>query len=397
MQRTIPAILVFQALFLAAPAPAQKAPVKVPQFQVDPSWPKMPKQWVFGLVSGVTVDPKNHVWVIHRPRTVKSEQKAMAGPPVFEFDTAGNFIQAWGGPGEGYEWPGTEHGVYVDHKGFVWIAGSGSKDHQLLKFTRNGKFVMQIGHSGKSTGNSGTVNVNGPADVFVYAKTNELFVADGYGNHRVIVFDADTGAFKRMWGAFGNPPTDDAPAPPTEEGTGSPRFGNTHSVRVSNDGLVYVCDRASSRFQIFTIDGKYVNQAFVSRDKASRTAAAQRALQGRDSDTAFGRPLKVLFQELERGAAGGQTASRVAFSPDARQHFLYVIDRAKQEIAIYNRQTLEFLGSFGGVGQEPGHFYVLHDLAVDKAGNIYTAEVNDDGGRRSQKLVFKGMSPASQK
>src|SRR5262249_24434570 len=152
--------------------------------------------------------------------------------------------------------------------------------------------------------------------------------------------------------------------PATEEGNGSPLFGNTHSVRVSNDGLVYVCDRSSSRFQIFTIDGKYVNQVFVSRNKGSRTVAAQMALQGRESDTAFGRPLKTLFQELERGAAGGQTASRVALSSDAQQRFLYVIDRAKQEIAIYNRKTLEYLGSFGGVGQEPGHFYVLHDLAV---------------------------------
>src|SRR5713101_7774829 len=209
MKKTTRTILVCQTLLLIPAGCAQKAQEQRPLFQVDPSWPKMPSKWVFGLVSGVTVDSQqNHVWVVHRPRTVKPDQKSMAGPPVFEFDTAGNFIQAWGGPGEGYEWPATEHGVYVDHKGFVWIAGSGSKDHQLLKFTRTGKFVMQIGHSGKSTGNADTANVNGPADIFVYAKTNELFVADGYGNHRVIVFDADTGAFKRMWGAFGKPPTD---------------------------------------------------------------------------------------------------------------------------------------------------------------------------------------------
>jgi DNA-binding beta-propeller fold protein YncE len=392
MKRNLRNAVVVQALLIALGGYTQSARAQVPAFQVDPSWPKIPSQWVFGLVSGVTFDEKqNHIWVIHRPRTVRLEQKGLAGPAVFEFDTAGNFVQAWGGPGEGYEWPGTEHGVYVDHKDFVWIAGSGSKDHQILKFTRSGKFVMQIGRSGKSTGNSDTNNVNGPADIFVYAKTNELFVADGYGNRRVIVFDAESGAFKRMWGAFGNPPTDEPPSPPVEEGLGSPRFGNTHSVRISNDGLVYVCDRGSNRFQVFTIDGKYVSQVFLSRDKASRDKATQQALQNRGNQTAFGRPLTLLYNELEKGAAGGQSASRVAFSPDPEQRFLYVIDRPKQQVAIFDRKTLKPLGSFGRAGQAPGEFYVLHDLAVDKEGNIYTAEVNDDGGRRAQKFVIKAV------
>jgi DNA-binding beta-propeller fold protein YncE len=377
---------------------AQAAQAQVPVFQVDPSWPGIPGKWVFGLVSGLAVDEQqNHVWVIHRPHTVKPEQKGKAGPAVFEFDSAGNFIQAWGGPGVGYEWPGTEHGVYVDNKDYVWIAGSGKQDHQILKFTRTGKFVMQIGHSGKSSGNTDTKNVNGPADVLVYPKTNEVFVADGYGNHRVIVFDADTGAFKRMWGAFGNPPTDDPPAPPTEEGSGSPRFGNTHSARVSNDGLVYVCDRGSSRFQVFTVDGRYVTQVFLSRDKASREKSARQTLENRATEMAFGRPLKVLYEELEKGAEGGQTASRVAFSPDPEQRFLYVIDRPKQQVAIFDRKTLTLVGSFGRAGQAPGEFFVLHDLAVDKQGDIYTAEVNDDGGRRAQKFTFKGLSSASGK
>jgi DNA-binding beta-propeller fold protein YncE len=222
-----------------------------------------------------------------------------------------------------------------------------------------------------------------------------LFLPVAYGNRRVIVFDADTGAFKRMWGAFGNPPTDDPPAPPGEEGPGSPRFGNTHSVRISNDGLVYVCDRGSSRFQVFTVDGKYVTQVFVSRDNASREKATQQALENRATETAFGRPVKVLYQELEKAAAGGQTASRVAFSPDPEQRFLYVIDRPKQQVTIFDRKNLALLGSFGRAGQAPGEFYVLHDLAVDKEGNIYTAEVNDDGGRRAQKFIFKGVSSAS--
>jgi DNA-binding beta-propeller fold protein YncE len=368
----------------------------VPIFQVDPSWPKIPDKWVFGLVSGIAVDPQNdHVWIIQRPRTVKPEQKAMAAPAVLEFDTAGNFIQAWGGPGAGYEWPETEHGIHVDYKGYVWIAGSGKRDDQLLKFTKAGKLVMQIGHSGKSGGNTDTKNLGGPADVFVYPKTNEVFVADGYHNNRVIVFDADTGAFKRMWTEFGRPPTDERPTPAQETGPGPEVFGHTHSVRISNDGLVYVCDRAGNRVQVFTVDGKYVTQVFISRDKATREKAIQQDLESRPTQTVFGNPLKVAYLELETAAAAGSTAGRATFSPDSQQRFLYVIDRSKQQIIVLNRKTLEILGSFGRVGEAPGEFYVLHDIAVDKEGNIYTAEVNDDGGRRAQKLQFKGMSSAS--
>ena len=188
---------------------------------------------------------------------------------MLEFDAAGNFIQAWGGPGQGYDWPDSEHGVYVDPKGFVWIGGNGDKDHQILKFTRDGKFVLQIGRAGQSKGNADTQNLNQPADAFVYAKTNELIVADGYGNRRVIVFDADTGAFKRMWGAFGNVPTDAPPnpAPPDADPRGAPQFVQpVHAARVSNDGMVYVSDRGGKRVQVFTLDGKYVNQVFIGRE-----------------------------------------------------------------------------------------------------------------------------------
>ena len=181
---------------------------QMPQFQVDPAWPKLPAKWVLGLVSNVAVDSQDHVWVLQRPDTVKPEQKAMAAPPVLEFDAAGNFVQGWGGPGAGYEWPESEHGISFDQKGNVWLAGSDEKDGQLLKFTKDGKFVMQVGRKGQSKGNADTQNMHGAADVVFYAKTNEIFVADGYFNNRVIVLDADTGRFKRMWGAFGNAPTD---------------------------------------------------------------------------------------------------------------------------------------------------------------------------------------------
>ena len=192
----------------------------LPIFEVDRAWPKVPPQWKLGDASSIAIDEHDNVWVLHRPRTLKPEQAAMAAPPVIVFDTAGNYIKAWGGAGKGYEWPEREHGIHIDYKGFVWLGGNscptnglpGLKpvaDDQLLKFTQDGRFVAQIGHSNLSKGNADTVNLHRPADVWVYPPTNELFVADGYGNHRVAVFDADSGKFKRMWGAFGNKPMDD--------------------------------------------------------------------------------------------------------------------------------------------------------------------------------------------
>lgn len=404
MNRTVAAGVVVIALSIAAglgwsrSALAQQ-PRQIPTFQVDPSWPKVPSKWVLGLVSGVAVDARDHVWVLHRPKTVLPDQKDKAAPALLEFDMAGNFIQAWGGPGPGYEWFETEHGLSFDNKGNIWLAGSGAQDGQLLKFTRDGKFLKQIGHSGQSKGNTDTENVRGAADVTYYAKTNEIFVADGYNNRRIIVFDADTGAYKRMWGAFGNVPTD-PPMPPagpggrgrgnglppadaSVEGPGADQFNLVHSARISNDGLVYVSDRANQRVQVFTPEGKYITQVFISRMKWPPSAL---------TGTLRGKPLSQLEDGLHNAR---MTASRTAFSPDKEQRFLYVLDRPKQQIAILDRKTLEVLGYFGGgLGGEPGQFYVLHDIVTDSKGNVYTAEVNDDGGRRAQKFVYKGMSAA---
>jgi DNA-binding beta-propeller fold protein YncE len=306
-----------------------------------------------------------------------------------EFDSAGKLLQAWGGPGEGYEWPEKEHGISVDYKGNVWIAGDGKADNQLLKFSNSGKFLLQIGRKGQSGSNTDTKHLRQPQDVSVYPKTNEVFVVDGIGSGRVIVFDADTGAFKRMWTAFGNAPTDARPEPPQESGPGSTVFGMPHSVRVSNDGLVYVCDRGSRRIQVFTVDGVYVNQVFVSRDKAGRERVAEQALISRPAETAFGKPLKTLYEKLAEVSDGGATAIRTCFSPDPEQRLLFVDDRSGQRILIFDRKTLEILGSFGEAGEKPGQFYILHDLAMDSKGNLYTAEVNDHdfGGRRAQKFV----------
>ncbi len=355
-----------------AAAQTTAAPRAVPKFEVDPSWPKLPAKWVFGQVSSVSVDSDDHAWILQRPKTIRDDLKGMAAPPVLEFDAAGNFVQGWGGPGEGYDWPEIEHGIYVDPKGFVWIGGNGKSDNHLVKFTKAGKFVMQIGKKGASKGNTDTQNVKEAADTFVYAKTNELFVADGYGNNRVIVFDADTGAFKRMWGAFGKQPVDQPKAEPSkipesariaakeETGPGPDYLSTVHAARVSNDGLVYVSDRAGKRVQVFKLDGTYVTQKFIDR-----------------------------WCEVPH-CGNGQTVASTAFSQDPEQRFLYVASRSPARVWVLDRKTLEPLDSFGRPGIAPGEFYVLHHMNVDTKGNLYVTEVQD--GKRAQKFVFKGLS-----
>jgi DNA-binding beta-propeller fold protein YncE len=379
----------------AAAQARQTSTREVPKFEVDPSWPKIPNGWTLGQVASAAADDQDHVWILHRPRVVRPDQKT--GPPVMEFDAAGNYIQGWGGSAtaSGYTWPQSEHGIYVDPKGFVWIGGSGNDD-QILKFTKAGKFLMQIGRAAQKKSNQDTTSLWRPADVFLYPKTNELFVADGYGNKRIIVFDADTGAFKRMWGAFGNVPADgpaagaegaarDGAAGPAGRGAdltrvpakeippadpGPPQFNTVHGVKVSNDGLVYVADRGTKRVQVFTIDGKYITQVWIDR-----------------------------WCESPRGTnlmcGSGDTAASVAFSADPAQRFLYVASRSPARVWVYDRKTLQPLDSFGRPGVAPGEFYVLHHMTTDTKGNLYTSEVED--GRRIQKWVFKGLVSAAAK
>lgn len=366
----------------AAQTAAQAQTRSVPTFTIDPAWPKVPPQWKLGDVSSMTSDAQGNIWVLHRPRTLKGDDFAKAAPPVMVFDQAGNYVKSWGGDGPGYDWPQREHGIYIDGKGFVWLGGNNCPsnglarlkpvaDDALLKFTQDGKFVMQIGHKGQSKGNTDTVNVNQAADTFVYTPTNELFVADGYGNKRIIVFDADTGAFKRMWGAFGNPPLDDVAAKPKvpedqripakeETGPGPLQFERpVHAARVSKDGLVYVSDRGGKRVQVFTLDGKFVMQRFIDR-----------------------------YCEAPH-CGNGQTVASTAFSHDPDQKFLYVASRSPARLWVLDRATLEPLDSFGRNGVAPGEFYVMHHMNVDTKGNLYVTEVQD--GKRIQKFVFKGM------
>jgi len=334
----------------------------VPTFEVDRTWPKVPPQWKLGDPSSIAIDAQDNVWVLHRPRTlVKPEDAAKAAPPVIVFTTAGNFVKAWGGAGNGYEWPEREHGIHIDYKGFVWLGGNncptnglpGLKrvaDDQLLKFTQDGKFVMQIGHSNQSKGNSDTRNLHRAADVWVHQPTNELFVADGYGNHRVAVFDADSGAFKRMWGAFGNKPVDDdhceVVTPTTFSDPGPQQLSIVHAIRVAKDGTVYVADREYRRVQMFTKEGKFVKQ-------------------------------------LVRNSA--PFARDLALSPDANQQFLYV--GGGDGVFIVDRKTLEIVGNI----QPAGMIGAGHQIATDSKGNLYIAQT----GAGMQKLTFKGMSSAS--
>ena len=386
-RRTIVAALAVPVFLLSGrlviKAAQGPAAATMPMFEVDATWPRVPNNWVMGDPSSIAVDRHDNVWILHRPRTVPAEKKEHAAPPVLQFDKNGKFQQAWGGPSDQWEWPDTEHGIYVDYKDNVWIGGNNPTvqlrltpraDDMLLKFTSKGKFVMQIGRRDQSHGNKDVRNLHQPADVQVVQRTNEAVIADGYGNRRMIVLDADTGAFKRMWGAFGNEPLDPAPpadpasagrgavAPATQppprdvEGPGPPQWGIVHAVRVSNDGLVYVADRGNSRVQIFTLDGRYQTQVFINRK--------------------------------DKNAA---TACGLALSSDAQQRFLYVSDFGNGHLWILDRKSLQVVGHVGEQGPEPGNFRNAHHIATDSKGNLYTAEVNP--GSRVQKFVFKGIKP----
>ena len=250
----------------------------LPIFEVDGAWPTVPDGMRLGAPSSIAIDAEDNVWVLHRPLTLPAEQDAMAAPPVVVFDSEGNFVKAWGGPGAGYEWPQREHGLHIDHEGFVWLGGNNCptndvprvepvNDDQLLKFTQDGAFVLQIGRTDGSSGNADMMNVHRPADQQVHAPTNELFVADGYGNRRVAVFDAETGRFKRRWGAFGDTPVDDDQCQvvnPTSFSDPGPSYFNVlHAIRVSNDGMVYAADREHRRVQVFTLGGAFVGQVIT--------------------------------------------------------------------------------------------------------------------------------------
>jgi DNA-binding beta-propeller fold protein YncE len=360
----------------AARAPSARSGAPVPQFEPDPLWfQALPNRWVTGAVGGVAVDSHDNVWVFQRPASIPDGEKGASltppqaeccipAPPVLEFAADGKFLQAWGGPGPGYEWFTTEHGIFVDGEDHVWLSGSAKEDNQILKFTTAGKLLLQIGHSGKNTGSNDRENLGGPAGLFVYRKTSELFVADGYFNHRVIVFDATTGAYKRHWGAYGNKPDDDYQFPARAQLVQGPlpqQFNNpVHSVVVANDDLVYVADRTNNRLQVFKLDGTFVKEAFIARGTLQ--------------------------------AEG--TVHHFALSPDAAQRFLYVVDGSNKTVRVLDRQSLEIVANVGGhAGHNAREFFHIHGAAIDSHGNLFLGEVNN--GQRYYRWAFKGMAPAA--
>jgi DNA-binding beta-propeller fold protein YncE len=374
----------------AAPQPSSAAG-DVPMFEFDPTWPKMPlpNQWLVGSVAGVYVDAEDHIWIVHRPRAllhgheddasyaVPESECCKPAPSVIEFDQAGHVVQAWGGPGPeyewreagpgrrtpptpgpslGYDWPESEHSIFVnDDDQTVWLSNSGGS--HIVKFTRAGEFLLQIGRKGQRTGSHNTENLGAAAGLVVDPKTNELYVADGYRNRRVIVFDADTGAYKRHWGAYGNPPDDSIPFRYDPDGPRSQQFNTVHCVQLSRDDLVYVCDRANNRIQVFRTDGTFVKEGLV----------APWSLRGAPMD--------------------------IAFSTDAEQRFVYVADGRNEKVWILRREDLEVIGSFGHGGHWGGGFTVAHGIAADASGNIYVAEVTE--GKRVQRFTYMGLGTSS--
>jgi DNA-binding beta-propeller fold protein YncE len=320
----------------------------VPQFQVDAFWPKpLPNNWILGQVSGITVDRFDRIWIVQRPGSLTPRERAAqqnppvskccaAAPPVLVFDQSGNLVKSWGGPGQGYEWPKVEHGVYIDGNDFVWLAGSGDKDGQLLKFTMDGKFVMQIGKAGEGHDSNSTERLGSPADVAVDVAAKEVYAADGYANRRIVVFDSETGAYKRHWGAYGKKPSDEKTPPYDPAKPASAQFGNpVHCVRIDKDGT------------------------FVSEH----------------------------FYEKNTRATG--SVYELVFSPDKAQKFIYMVDGANGEVRIVDHASKEVVGRFGRVGRQAGQFTAAHNIAVDHQGNIYTAEVAT--GERIQR--FRRLDP----
>lgn len=333
----------------------------IPTFAVDPWWPKpLPNDWILGQVAGVHVDADDRVWIVQRPRTLTERELGasqepplsnccVAAPPVLEFDLSGNLLRAWGGPAEGYDWPRNEHGIHVAD-GFVWLAGNGEGDNQILKFTTDGEFVMQIGAADGNSGSNDTANLGRPADLFVDTAAGEIYVADGYGNRRVVVFDAETGEYKRHWGAYGNRPHDDPMPAYDPAGEPSQQFASpVHCVYVSTDRLVYACDRANNRYQVFETDGTFVSEAF-----------------------------------FERATLLSGSVSDLVLSNDADQAWIFMVDGMNNQIRIVERMSGVTRASLGRSGRLAGQFHVVHDIAVDSQGNLYTTEVNT--GQRAQKF-----------
>jgi sugar lactone lactonase YvrE len=356
-------------VFAAAVALHAQKPMAAPKFVVDPSWPKeLPNNWILGAVTGVFVDAKDHIWVTHLPETLTEEELGQeqkppiatccaTAPTVLEFDTAGNVVQSWGAlpnradPAQGVEnYPRNPHGIFVDHNNFVWIGTF--THHRVQKFTRDGKLVMTIGTYEKNAGSNDTTLLGGPAGIYVEPKTNEVFIADGYRNRRVIVFDGATGKYLRHWGAYGKPP-DDTQKPANDPKVPNTQFSTVHGIAGSRDGLIYVADRRGNRLQVFDQQGKFIRERIIEPNT-------------RASGSAF---VPVL-------------------SPDREQQWLYLADGTNHKVWVMRRSDLEVVGQFGHGGRHVGQMLRPHGMSVDSKGNLYVGEAST--GRRVQRFTPTG-------
>jgi DNA-binding beta-propeller fold protein YncE len=342
---------------------AAAAQAAAPAFKVDPFWPKpLPDNWILGQVAGIAVDRHDHIWIVHRPGTLEADEKgALATPPqtrcckpapaVLEFSQDGTLLRHWGGPGAGYEWPQQEHGILVDNADQVYVAGNAAADHQILKFTADGKFLHQYGKANSTGGSNNPALLGRPAHMQIDAEPNELYIADGYLNRRILVLDAATGAYKRHWGAYGHVPNDDKQPPYNPAAPPSEQFGNpVHCVRIAHDGLVYMCDRANDRIQVFDKKGGFVKE------------------------------FRIEPQTLANGSVWD-----LVLSEDPAQAYIFIADGANNQIVTLDRHSGAVLSSFGQSGRMAGQFKWVHNLAIDSKGSLYTAEVGT--GRRAQRFV----------
>ena len=336
-----------------------------PTYTVDPSWPlELPNNWILGSVTSVFVDAQDHIWVTHLPETLTEEElSAVQDPPigeccapapvVLELDQEGRVVQAWGDPAtqDVSQFPRNAHGLFVDHQDNVWIGTF--RHHRVMKFTRDGQLLMQIGEYDVEAGSNDPTHLGGPAGIWVDPSTNEVFIADGYANRRVVVFDGETGEYIRHWGAYGETPDDEYEyehGTETHETDPPRQFSTVHGLVGSNDGLIYVADRRGNRIQVFRQSGEFVTEKII----APRTLA---------SGSAF----------------------VIALSPDDEQQWLFLADGTNHKVWILRRSDLEVVGEFGRGGRQVGQFLRPHGMGIDSQGNIYVGEASP--GRRVQKFT----------
>ncbi|HKE86728.1 MAG TPA: hypothetical protein VKB50_23390 [Vicinamibacterales bacterium] len=405
-------LVVAAALPLLAPAVVSQG--RAPKYEVQALWPRpfQEQSWVLGSITGVTIDGQNHIWVVHRGAdSLENNEKGMmltppsssicckAAPFVLEFDQGGALLTSWGGPGSGYQWPQSPGGLAVDAKGSVWITAAGLEaapargrgpndptaaeqpaaaagrrgaaptgppapgDAHVIKFSRDGKFLLQIGTPGKMDGPDSQTTLNRPSAIAVDAAANEVFVADT-GNRRIIVFDADTGKYKRHWFAYGEKAAGPAPGAYAASDPPAKSFRDVTCIEIARDGNVYVCDRSSNRVQVFQKNGTFVKEAVVSKNTLGATVTGQ-----------FG------------VVSSYGSAWDLAFSSDPQQRFLLIADGHNKKVHIFQRDTLTEVGTIGSGGRYPGQFLAVGSIATDAQGNVYTGEQHH--GKRVQKFIAK--------